>query len=81
MGLPKLRSLYLPLIANHRKRSKFTEYFPAQIVNKEGQTFLKTNTYQTSGDIAAMIGSDGLALHPAEATEVTQNMVIEFLPW
>ena len=81
MGLPNQKKLYLPLTDSHQKRSKFTEYFPCKIVNKNGKTFLKINMYNTSGDIAAMIGSDGLAVHPAQTKEVKENDIVEFLPW
>ena len=81
IGLPDRKKLFFPVAIPHAKRSKFTEYFPAQIIDKDGQTFLKTNTYNTSGDIAAMIGSDGLAVHPAEAAELNENDIVEFIPW
>jgi len=81
MGLPNQKEIYFPLTAMHDKRSKFTEYFPCKIVNKNGKTFLKINTYNTSGDIAAMIGSDGLAIHPAEAKELKENDIVAFLSW
>jgi len=81
MGLQEQKKLHLPLAETHQKRSKFTEYFPCKIVNKDGKTFLKINTYNTSGDIAAMIGSDGLAVHPAERKEVKENELVAFLPW
>jgi molybdopterin molybdotransferase len=81
MGLPKPQNLFLPFLATHPKRSNFTEYFPCKIVNQNGKTFLETNSYNGSGDIAAMIGSDGIAVHPAESTELKENMIVEFLPW
>jgi molybdopterin molybdotransferase len=81
IGLPEPQVLYLPLILGHHKRSNFDEYFPCKLVNKDGRTFLKTNTYNTSGDIAAMIGSDGLAIHSAESTTLQENTIVAFLPW
>ncbi len=81
LGLPKPQSLYLPLMGTHQKRSKFTEYFPCKIINKNEKTFIKTHEYNGSGDIAAMIGSDGLAAHPAKSKKLNENTIIEFLPW
>ena len=81
LGLGKAQNLFLPLVRAHQKRSKFAEYFPCKIIIEEGKTFLETNRYNGSGDISAMIGSDGLAVHPAGSSILTKNTVIEFLPW
>lgn len=81
LGLLKPQNLYLPLMTQHQKKSKYREYFPCKIVIKEGKTFLETNRYNGSGDITAMIGSDGLAVHPAESSILAENTITEFLPW
>lgn len=81
MGLSPASVLYLPMIGGHKKRSPFAEYFPARIVNKDGHTFIQQNPYNGSGDIAAMIGSDGLAVHPAGVKELEADTIVEFLAW
>ncbi len=80
-GLPDIQPLQLPLLSDKAKRSKFTEYFPANLIFQNGISRIAPKPINTSGDIAATAGSDGIAVHPANVDVLKENTMIEFYYW
>jgi molybdopterin molybdotransferase len=74
--------LALPLAKERRKKDSLQHFFPVRIVNKVGFTSeLEAVALNGSGDIRAGLGSDGLAVHPADKQELRCGEIVEFLPW
>lgn len=80
-GLAIQQPLFLPLATARTTRSAFDEYFPCRIDSTSGLSRLVPLRYNGSGDIAATLQSDGLALHPATAADLAENAVIAFYGW
>lgn len=80
-NMEKIAPLYFPLFNEKNKKSKFTEYFPCKIVTKNNDTGLFSNRMNTSGDIAATLYSDGIAVHPEETHILKENTKVEFYFW
>lgn len=81
MGLSPVPVLQLPFQGQRNARSSFDEYFPCKFVAHNGQTHISTYNFKSSGDIAAMLRSDGLAIHPARSKALEGGEILNFLPW
>ncbi|MDB5228250.1 MAG: molybdopterin molybdenumtransferase MoeA [Bacteroidota bacterium] len=80
-NMEALKPFYLPLFNDKPKKSKFTEYFPCSIVTKNKVTGLESKKMNSSGDIAATLYSDGLAIHPERTEMMKENTIVEFYSW
>jgi molybdopterin molybdotransferase len=73
--------LYLPLLQERNKKTTFTEYFPCKLITRNGVTGLEPKKMNTSGDISATVGTDGIAVHPEETVMLKENTMVEFYFW
>lgn len=80
-GMESLQPMYLPLFNEKLKKTKFTEYFPCNIVTKNKVTGLTSTKMNGSGDISATLGSNGIAVHSEEIDTIQVNDVVEFYLW
>jgi len=78
MGLEVLNPFKLPFSGNRSKKGTLAEYFPVKRNLESTITPVKTNG---SGDIKATAYSDGIALHPADISELSTGNCIDFYPW
>ncbi len=76
-----IQPMFLPLFLEKMKKTKFDEYFPCKIINKNRTTGVVPTRMNGSGDIAATLGSDGIAIHPADTDKLSENSVVEFYLW
>jgi molybdopterin molybdotransferase len=81
MGMPPLVPMYLPLFQNKKKKTGFDEFFPCKLVNKEKKTGLLPMPMNGSGDIKAVSGSHGIAIHPSTEEGLQESELIAFYPW
>jgi molybdopterin molybdotransferase len=79
--IERVKPLLLPIFSEKKKKTKLDEYFPCKIVTKNNVTGIVSNRMNGSGDVAATLGSDGIALHPSNVDMVNENTVLEFYPW
>ncbi len=70
--LPDSRALSLPLNGPRKKRTAFDEFFPAALAGDDA-AHIEPLSYTTSGDITAIAGSDGVALHAAAAGDLKKG--------
>jgi molybdopterin molybdotransferase len=80
MGLQPLAGLRLPLSIPKIKKTTFEEYFPCRLVNKS-VTLAEPVYFNGSGDISAMLGTHGIARHPAGSDNLEGGSVVDFFPW
>jgi molybdopterin molybdotransferase len=80
-GMERIHPLLLPVFSEKKKKTKLDEYFPCKIVTKNNVTGIVSNRMNGSGDIAATLSSDGIALHPSNVDMINENTVLEFYPW
>jgi molybdopterin molybdotransferase len=74
------RPLQLPLHTARKKRTELDEFFPAALTG-DGMTHVDPLLYNTSGDITAMAGSDGIAHHPADAGDLKEGDIVQLYLW
>ena len=77
----QIQPIYLPLFEKKKKRTKLDEFFPCQLSNKNNSTGLQPCRMNGSGDVAALIASDGIALHPTDQEELQAFDHIQFYSW
>lgn len=78
---PPLR-LSLPLAKDRHKKDTLQHFFPVRVTNRAGSASeLEAVGLNGSGDIRAGLGSDGLAVHPANKQEMKRGEIVEFIPW
>ncbi len=71
-----------PLAGGRRKKGERHEFFPCRPVpTGSGAMQLMEVTFNGSGDVRAGLGSTGLALHPAEQSELAAGAVVRYFPW
>lgn len=80
-GMAAVQPLFFPLLSTKVKKTKLDEYFPCKIVNATGVTALKPTRINGSGDIAATLGSDGIAIHPADLDTLNEGASVAFYFW
>lgn len=80
-SMEQLSKVFMPIATKKKKGFKFDQYFPCKMVMHDNCTHLKPNTMNGSGDIAATLGSDGIALHPADSDLLAIGTPIEFIEW
>ncbi len=73
--------VFLPFATERLKKSKSDEFFPCQITIYHSFSALFPVPHNGSGDIAAALESDGIALHPANINCLTENMPVAFYGW
>lgn len=78
LGLEPKNPIKLPFSGNRTKKGTLQEYFPVKINSDSTLATVKSNG---SGDIKATLFSDGIAMHPAEKTQISQGDLLEFYPW
>jgi molybdopterin biosynthesis enzyme len=78
---PAIQPVYLPLTDRQKKKTRLDEYFPCRLLNSKHSTGIQPCRMNGSGDIAALIGSDGIALHPAHQKELKENDHLAFYSW
>ena len=71
----------LPLFESKKKKAKLQEYFPCKVIVKDRVTGLVPVFANGSGDVTAAINSDGIAIHPAEASDMNASDTVEFYSW
>lgn len=78
----KLREpIVLPFLSERPRKTKFDEYFPCKIVTEGTISGLVPLRNNSSGDIAATLGSDGIALHPYNTDTLTKDTPVHFFFW
>jgi molybdopterin molybdotransferase len=80
-GMETLQPLFLPLFNEKKKKTKLDEYFPCKFSVKNNCTGVTSSKMNGSGDIAATLGSDGIALHPENMDGIKENTILEFYRW
>ncbi len=80
-NMEAIQPMYLPLFNEKFKKTKFTEYFPCKLVNKNKVTGIASTKMNGSGDISATLGSHGIAVHREEMDIIKENDVVEFYFW
>lgn len=80
-GLADLQPIYLPLLNQKVKKTKLTEYFPCKLVTENRRTGLSSSKMNGSGDVAATLFSQGIAVHPESVENISENEIIAFYPW
>jgi molybdopterin molybdotransferase len=78
---PGPRALFLPLAADWEKSHPFEEARITRLASLSGRTVLRPVPYRGSGDFLAAVGSDGLALFPADRKHFGAGEIVEFHPW
>jgi molybdopterin molybdotransferase len=81
LGMETLQPLFLPLFNEKKKKTKLDEYFPCKLIVKNNFTGITSSKMNGSGDIAATLGSDGIALHPENMDGIKENTILEFYRW
>jgi molybdopterin molybdotransferase len=78
----KLREpVILPFLSEKPKKSKFDEYFPCKLITNAYTTGVVSLQNNSSGDIAATLGSDGIALHLHTIDTLAINTPVAFYFW
>jgi molybdopterin molybdotransferase len=80
-GTQSREPMVLPFLSNKTKKTKFDEYFPCKIVTTSHTSGLVPLRNNSSGDIAATLGSDGIALHPYNIETLAENTPVQFYFW
>ncbi|TGN00646.1 molybdopterin molybdotransferase MoeA [Leptospira yasudae] len=80
LGLPRLPAQRYSFFGMRKKKNSLPEYFPVCFETKE-LTGITAKSFNGSGDIRAGLSSDGIALHPADRSEINDGDVLDFLPW
>jgi len=80
-GLEPVPLLYFPLLCPKNKKTKLDEFFPCQLISKDNLTGLLPISFNGSGDIAATLDSDGIALHPSGEEAINAQSMLTFLRW
>ena len=79
LGLKPLVQMQVPMLQHRIKKVAFDEFFPVCLT---AEPFgLVQSVCHTSGDIRAVVGSDGIAWHEAGKTELTIGETVPFLSW
>jgi molybdopterin molybdotransferase len=73
--------LLLPLCGHKKKKTKFHEYFPCNIITTDGKSELQPVKINGSGDVLSTINSHGLGLHPSEAEDLKNGETVSFIYW
>ncbi|AFM13125.1 molybdenum cofactor synthesis domain protein [Turneriella parva DSM 21527] len=82
LGQAPRPALTLSLAADRQKKDALEHFFPVRILSKVKSTpELELVAFNSSGDIRAGWGADGLAVHAAEKKEIRRGELVEFLPW
>jgi molybdopterin molybdotransferase len=81
LGLQLREPIILPFLGEKLKKTKFDEYFPCKIVTDTTSSGLLPLRNNSSGDIAATLGSDGIALHPHTLEILTPSTPVKFYFW
>jgi molybdopterin molybdotransferase len=79
-GLPPRAFLQLPLSVQKKKKTSFDEFFPCRLINDKGTEVVPAN-FNGSGDISAMLGSDGFAWHSRTAETLEEGQIVSFFYW
>jgi molybdopterin molybdotransferase len=80
-GIKLREPVILPFQGTKLKKTKFDEYFPCKIATDSTFSGLVPLRNNSSGDIAATLGSDGIALHPHDTEELAEGMPVKFYFW
>lgn len=80
-NMEAIQPILLPLFNDKLKKTKFTEYFPVKLTNKNNVTGLVSTKMNGSGDISATMGSNGIAVHREEIETIKENDIVEFYFW
>ena len=73
--------MLLPFLSQKPKKAKFDEYFPCKIVTEGAISGLVPLRNNSSGDIGATLGSDGIALHPHDTEMLIKDTPVQFFFW
>lgn len=79
LGLKPLVQMRLPMLQNRIKKIAFDEFFPV-CLSAEPYGLIQSVSH-TSGDIRAVVGSDGIAWHEAGKFELAIGETVQFLSW
>lgn len=81
VNLERQIPIYLPIFNARNKKHNLDEYFRVKIVNENNQSYLQEIPNNGSGDFIGSLGSDGIAIHPADYSELPRNSMTEFVYW
>ena len=78
---PEPTFLNLRLFEEIKKRNTREQYFPAELVSKKGQTFVKKVNIKGSGDFSNLAKSQGLIKCLADTKLLEADSFVEYYPW
>lgn len=79
LGLKPLVHIRVPMLQNRTKKVAFDEFFPV-CLSAEPYGLIQSVSH-TSGDIRAVVGSDGIAWHEAGKAELALGETVQFISW
>jgi molybdopterin molybdotransferase len=80
-GLSPRPPILLPLATERMKKSKFDEFFPCSIIKTNSFSSLLPVRHNGSGDIAAALQSEGIALHAESLSQLSEGTFMPFYFW
>lgn len=80
-NMEEIQPIYFPLFNDKLKKTKFTEYFPVKLTNKNNVSGVVSTKMNGSGDISATLGSNGIAVHREEIETIKENDIVQFYFW
>lgn len=80
LGMEISRPLRFPFYGKRKKKNSLPEFFPVIFETRE-KTGLRAKSFNGSGDLRAGLSSDGIALHPGEQSEISEEDILDFYPW
>jgi molybdopterin molybdotransferase len=75
-GLPPAKTFHLPFNGNRIKKTNLDEFFP--VVFSGNPTVATPLTFNTSGDITAVMEADGWAMQPVDKMEIKKGDVTSY---
>jgi molybdopterin molybdotransferase len=75
--MPETSVQELPLLSSKTKKVSLDEFFPVKLTSNG----LQPIHFNTSGDITATLGSDGIALHPTDKGDLEEKESVNFWLW
>lgn len=79
-SIPEIQPFSLPLYRKREKKTPFDEYFPVKLCT-EKPLQVDPHLHHSSGDITAMMLSDGIVHHPSETGDLVKGENVNFIPW
>ena len=79
-GMSPSAGMYLPFEGQRKKKVKLDEFFPCKLVTGVSSR-IGPVSFNGSGDISAMVRSDGFAWHKIDQNDLYPGDIVNFFPW